>query len=117
MCKRVKPVRLSAYRRRTRAVPAVAQQAGVSKQTVYSHFGCKDDLFTAAIRCKCDRYNLVDLLVREDGSLRERLLDIDRHFIQLILSEEARCVHRTCVAQVDTQPQAAALFLPPGLRS
>lgn len=92
----------------------VAQQAGVSKQTVYSHFGCKDDLFTAAIRCKCDRYNLVDLLAREDGSLRERLLDIGRHFIQLILSEEARCVHRTCVAQVDTQPQAAALFFAAG---
>ena len=92
----------------------VAQQAGVSKQTVYSHFGCKDDLFTAAIRCKCNRYELIDLLARENAPLRERLLDISRHFVQLLLSEEARCVHRTCIAQVETQPQAAALFFAAG---
>ena len=92
----------------------VAHQAGVSKQTVYSHFGCKDDLFTAAIRSKCNRYELIDLLKRESEPLRERLLDISRHFVQLLLSEEARCVHRTCIAQVDTQPQAAALFFAAG---
>lgn len=31
----------------------VAKQAGVSKQTVYSHYGSKDDLFVAAIESKC----------------------------------------------------------------
>ncbi len=92
----------------------VAQQAGVSKQTVYSHFGNKDELFTAAIQCKCQRYELHDLFVTTEGELRERLLDVGRQFVQLMLSEEACRVHRTCVAQVDTQPQAAELFFAAG---
>lgn len=92
----------------------VAQQAGVSKQTVYSHFGSKDELFTAAIQCKCQRYELADLFACTEGSLHDRLLNIARHFIQLILSDDARQVHRTCVAQADSQPQAAALFFAAG---
>lgn len=31
----------------------IAEQAGVSKQTVYSHFKTKDDLFDTCIRAKC----------------------------------------------------------------
>ncbi len=92
----------------------VAQHAGVSKQTVYSHFGNKDELFTAAIQCKCRRYELNDLFVATGGVLRERLLDIGRQLVQLMLSEEACRVHRTCIAQVDTQPQAAELFFAAG---
>ena len=32
----------------------IAAEAGVSKLTVYSHFGDKEALFTAAVRAKCD---------------------------------------------------------------
>ena len=32
----------------------IAKKAGVSKQTVYSHFGSKDELFVNAISSKCD---------------------------------------------------------------
>ncbi|GAA0697224.1 TetR/AcrR family transcriptional regulator [Marinobacterium maritimum] len=96
------------------SMETVAQHAGVSKQTVYSHFGNKDELFTAAIQCKCQRYELSDLFAATEGALRERLLDIGRQFVQLILSEEACRVHRTCVSQVDTQPQAAELFFAAG---
>lgn len=94
----------------------VAQEAGVSKQTVYSHFGNKDELFMAAIQCKCQRYELADLCAATEGSLRDRLLVIGRGFIRLLLSEEARQVHKTCIAQVDTQPQAAVLFFEAGPR-
>ncbi len=92
----------------------VAQEAGVSKQTVYSHFGCKDELFMAAIQCKCQRYELADLCAATAGSLRERLMTIGCGFIRLLLSEEARQVHKTCIAQVDTQPEAAVLFYEAG---
>lgn len=94
----------------------VAQEAGVSKQTVYSHFGNKAELFTAAIQCKCQRYELADLCASTQGSLRDRLLVIGRGFISLLLSEEARQIHKTCIAQVDTQPQAAELFFDAGPR-
>ena len=32
----------------------IAAEAGVSKLTVYSHFGDKEALFAAAIRAKCE---------------------------------------------------------------
>jgi AcrR family transcriptional regulator len=41
------------------SMEGIAKTAGVSKQTVYSHFGNKQQLFTAAIESKCDEYELV----------------------------------------------------------
>src|SRR5690348_17437726 len=37
------------------SMDAVAAEAGVSKLTVYSHFGGKEALFIETVRCKCDR--------------------------------------------------------------
>ena len=34
----------------------VAAHAGVSKLTIYNHFGSKDELFVAALMEKCDSY-------------------------------------------------------------
>ena len=31
----------------------IAERAGVSKRTVYSHFGSKEDMFVALLECKC----------------------------------------------------------------
>ena len=36
------------------SMDSIAAEAGVSKQTVYSHFGSKDALFEAMVRQKCD---------------------------------------------------------------
>ena len=37
------------------SMDAVAAEAGVSKLTVYSHFGDKDTLFKAAVQSKCEQ--------------------------------------------------------------
>lgn len=40
------------------SMDAVAQESGVSKQTVYSHFKNKDLLYNAVIEFKCDSYQI-----------------------------------------------------------
>lgn len=73
----------------------IAAGAGVSKLTVYSHFGDKESLFSAAIRAKCEEQLPSTLfLAGLEGSLREQLTAIARAFFQLITSEEAIAMHR-----------------------
>ena len=40
------------------SMDAISQAAGVSKQTVYSHFKSKDDLFRACVASKVQMYGL-----------------------------------------------------------
>ena len=88
----------------------VAKHAGVSKQTVYSHFGSKDDLFVASIESKCVVHQLTENLL-VDASQPEVVLTIfAQQFGAMIVSEEAIRVFTTCVAQSDTHPEVSELF-------
>ncbi|QNP41548.1 TetR/AcrR family transcriptional regulator [Lysobacter solisilvae (ex Woo and Kim 2020)] len=84
----------------------IAADAGVSKLTVYSHFGDKETLFSAAISAKCEEQLAQGLFaVAPESSLREQLLGIGRAFLALINSEESLAIHRV----VTTQPPPAKL--------
>lgn len=72
----------------------IAAAAGVSKLTVYSHFGDKEALFVEAVRGVCEAL-MPDLFVAgPDGPLREHLTAIAYAFFQLITSDEALSMHR-----------------------
>lgn len=73
----------------------IAAEAGVSKLTVYSHFGDKESLFSAAIRAKCEEQMPSALFLEGlEGDLREQLTAIARAFFALVTSEEAIAMHR-----------------------
>ncbi|WP_372018279.1 TetR/AcrR family transcriptional regulator [Pseudoxanthomonas sp. 10H] len=73
----------------------IATAAGVSKLTVYSHFGDKETLFSEAIAAKCQEVLPDELFVRPpEGPLREQLRAIGHAFFALITSEEAISMHR-----------------------
>lgn len=73
----------------------IAAAAGVSKLTVYSHFGDKDTLFSAAIRSKCEELLPTDLFQPDlKGPLREQLLAIARAFFGLVGDDEALAMQR-----------------------
>ena len=84
----------------------IAAEAGVSKLTVYSHFGDKEALFSEAISAKCEEQLSTGLFAMDPATpLRDRLVDIGRGFFALITSEEALAIHRV----VTTQPPPAKL--------
>lgn len=93
------------------SMDAVAAEAGVSKLTVYSHFGGKESLFIETIRCKCD-----DLLphtvcsVDVHAPVRGQLLVLARAFFELMMSDESLGMHRTLVASSQHSPKLARLF-------
>jgi TetR/AcrR family transcriptional regulator, mexJK operon transcriptional repressor len=73
----------------------IAAEAGVSKLTVYSHFGDKESLFSAAVRAKCEEQMPAALFLQGlQGDLREQLTAIARAFLALVTSEEAIAMHR-----------------------
>lgn len=80
----------------------IAAEAGVSKLTVYSHFGDKDTLFAAAAKAYCEQQLPASLFDPAPGTpLRERLLQIARAFFAMIASPEAIAAHRIlCTPQL-----------------
>ncbi|KAF1705729.1 TetR/AcrR family transcriptional regulator [Pseudoxanthomonas suwonensis] len=73
----------------------IAAAAGVSKLTVYSHFGDKETLFSEAIAAKCREVLPDELLLNPpEGPLRAQLVAIGHAFFTLISSEEALRIHR-----------------------
>ncbi|MBO9718240.1 MAG: TetR/AcrR family transcriptional regulator [Pseudoxanthomonas sp.] len=73
----------------------IATAAGVSKLTVYSHFGDKETLFSEAIAAKCQEVLPDELFVSPpEGPLDEQLRAIGHAFFALITSEEAISMHR-----------------------
>jgi len=92
----------------------VAKHAGVSKQTVYSHFGSKDDLFVAAIESKCVVHQLTDDALIDASQPQRVILLFAQQFGEMIVSKEAMTVFKTCVAQADTHPEVSILFYEAG---
>ncbi len=93
------------------SMDAVAAAAGVSKLTVYSHFGDKDALFAEAVRRKCEEQLPAQIFSANlKGPLRAQLLEIARAFFALVTSHDAMAVHRTVIANVRNAPKLGQLF-------
>lgn len=73
----------------------IAAEAGVSKLTVYSHYGDKDTLFAAVVKSYCEQ-NLPDSLFETAPELpvRERLMQLGRVFFAFVSSPEVVAGHR-----------------------
>jgi len=84
----------------------IAAEAGVSKLTVYSHFGDKETLFAAAVRAHCEQHLPPQLFAPEPGTpLRERLLAIAQAFFDMAAAPEAIRIHRLlCTPQLAQSP-------------
>src|SRR3990167_5928983 len=72
------------------SMDAIAQAAGVSKLTVYSHFADKEALFGAAVTECCAQLLPHQLFVPDPGlPVAEALFQIARPFVDLMMDERA----------------------------
>jgi TetR/AcrR family transcriptional regulator, mexJK operon transcriptional repressor len=86
----------------------VAAEAGVSKQTVYNHFGSKEGLFRAIVDHVSSE--LLDVLVERDGTRADpasTLEAVARRFLKLLLEPSYLALHRMLVAQAPRFPDLA----------
>ncbi len=96
------------------SMDAVAQAAGVSKQTVYSHFGSKEDLFAAVIEGKVAAYRLSAEDLSGAQGLRDALITIGERFVELLFDDEVSAMFRVVIGESVSHPEIARLFYAAG---
>ncbi|MCE2573559.1 TetR/AcrR family transcriptional regulator [Motilimonas eburnea] len=88
----------------------IAEQAGVAKQTVYSHFGNKEDLFGAAVEYKCASLKLSETLLQGDQDVETSLVAFAKQFGAFIIEVETVNTHTLCAFEAKHLPQLADIF-------
>lgn len=89
----------------------IAAEAGVSKLTVYNHYGDKESLFVAAVKSFCEQQLPESMFEGGPGmGLRDRLLRVARAFHAMIASPEAIAGHRIMCTPQMTESHLPRLF-------
>ena len=97
------------------AIEQVAADAGVSKVTVYNHFGDKRGLFSATVDAECDRMRGAFAIgPNPTGSLRQRLTAIGEAMMAFLSRPEMVQFERRIAAETEHEPAIGAAFLAAG---
>jgi TetR/AcrR family transcriptional repressor of mexJK operon len=97
------------------SMDAVAAAAGVSKQTVYSHFQNKEALFSACIKAKVASYGFEEAgFTGVTAEVGEALFGLTKRFMALIFDPEVVAMHRVVQGEAMSYPRIASLFFENG---
>lgn len=97
------------------SIEQVAADAGVSKVTVYNHFGDKRGLFTAAVEAECERLRDHFSIVSPEGAdLRARLTAIGEAMSAFLSRPEMVQFERRIAAETEQEPAIGMAFLAAG---
>jgi TetR/AcrR family transcriptional repressor of mexJK operon len=96
------------------SMDAVAAAAGVSKQTVYSHFESKDALFRECVRIKVADYGLGEDTLSPGLPAAETLHAFGRQFLELLQDPEVLSMFRLLAGECRTYPSMAQVFYEAG---
>lgn len=92
------------------SVEDIAIAAGVSKQTVYSHFGSKENLFGLAVADKCRSAGVDENAIDMEKPPELMLPLVAQSFVGLVKSREALRVYAICTNSTESHPRIAELF-------
>ena len=96
------------------SMDAVALKAGVSKQTVYSHFANKEELFRMVIAAKVESYGFMEAALPADLELEQALAAVGDRFLNLILDDEVAAMFRVVIGESGSYRKIAELFYASG---
>jgi TetR/AcrR family transcriptional repressor of mexJK operon len=90
----------------------VAVDAGVTKPTVYSHFGSKEKLLIAITEAHlCEKATQMSSALATSGDTRKDLNHFADIFLQRVQSEQANCWHHLAMTQSREHPEVGqAIF-------
>lgn len=99
------------------SIEAIAEEAGVSKVTIYNHFGDKRALFAAAVETQCERLrDVLQSVPSGSGSIRDRLLAVGQTFVAFLARPEMIQFDRRVAAETEHAPEIGTSFLDAGPR-
>lgn len=97
------------------SIEQIAADAGVSKVTIYNHFGDKHALFAAAVTRECemmgDHFSIED---QPGGSLRDRLTMIGEAMVSFLSRSKMVQFERRIAAETEQNPALGAAFMQHG---
>jgi TetR/AcrR family transcriptional repressor of mexJK operon len=96
------------------SMDAVALRAGVSKMTVYRHFGSKEVLFAGVIADLCERIVDGDLKAIFESPPHEALRTFARKMIAIVFAPETVELHRIVIAESRSFAKLGRLFYQSG---
>lgn len=93
------------------SMDAVAEAAGVSKNTVYSHFDSKEALFRGVIAHEVDKATqLASATVPDAFPLHHALMLLGGTYQKLLLDDKAVRMFRVVIGESTSHPRVAELF-------
>jgi len=100
------------------SVDAIAAEAGVSKQTIYNHFGDKKSLFTAVIEtaqrdATQESETRFAKEFKESGDLDRDLRAAARLWVELLVAADINALRRVILAEQVRHPELAAEWARP----
>ena len=96
------------------SMDAIANEAQVSKQTVYNHFGSKEELFAAMVRTSLDQTTLAFNEAAKSGDPEKTLRAIGQRFMSMVFAEDKLAMHRILMAEVPRFPELGKVFYQSG---
>lgn len=96
------------------ALEHVAAQAGVSKVTLYNHFGDKSGLFTAAVEHECEKMRGYFSIAPDERDLRARLTAIGEGMVAFLSRPEMVQFERRIAAETERDASLGQAFLTAG---
>jgi TetR/AcrR family transcriptional regulator, mexJK operon transcriptional repressor len=103
---------------RDTSMDAVAAAAGVSKQTVYQHFGAKEQLFRdlveATVRSASDPVHDEVRRLADSGRVEDDLLDLARRLLTLVMQPTMLRLRRLVIAESRRFPELGRIFYEQG---
>src|SRR5579863_8046520 len=92
------------------SMDAIAVAAKVSKQTVYNHFGSKEELFGAMIRNVCDRMLTAFEEAAKSGKPEDTLRAIARQVVSKVLDRDRLLLYRLLMGEGQRFPELGQIF-------
>jgi len=93
----------------------IAKEAGASKETLYRHFGSKEELFSSVIRRRSVGItggNEGDLSV--EATPRDVLCDLGLNLLRFLVSPNSLSLYRAIVTEVPREPELGRIFYTQG---
>ena len=96
------------------SMDAVAKSAGVSKQTVYSHYHNKDELYRAVIVNKVESYGFGATALPADSDLEDAIFILGKRFLNLLFDDEVVRMYRVVIGESAVHRKIAEIFYETG---
>lgn len=99
------------------SVDAIAEEAKVSKATLYAHCPSKERLFLFVVQAECDRLSAeISRPLSSSEDPRAVLEELSRRMIDFVLDDDYIRLLRSCIGAVSVLPEAGGIYMEAGPR-